>query len=68
MRECDWVSWRLDKPGDGVQIDAVIALAMAVGRAQYQPQPARPLGWIGLTASSCPLLSKSSYRNQGRRE
>ena len=39
--------WRLDKSERGAQIDAVVALAMATERAQYQPQPARLLGWLG---------------------
>ena len=37
--------WRLDKSSRGAQIDAVIALAMAVERAQYKPEPVRLLGW-----------------------
>lgn len=39
--------WRLDKSTDAVQIDALIALAMAVSRAeQPAPEPARLLGWL----------------------
>jgi phage terminase large subunit-like protein len=39
--------WRLDKSTDGAQIDALIALAMAVSRAeQPAPEPARLLGWL----------------------
>lgn len=37
--------WRLVK-ADDAPIDAVIALAMAVERAQVEEQPARLLGWI----------------------
>jgi hypothetical protein len=37
--------WRLDKSSRGAQIDAVIALCMAVERAQYKPEPVRLLGW-----------------------
>lgn len=39
--------WRLDKSGDAVQIDAVVALMIAVERAdQPAPEPARLLGWL----------------------
>ncbi|MDP9346366.1 MAG: terminase large subunit [Actinomycetota bacterium] len=38
--------WRLDKAARDVQIDAVIALAEAVERAQFQPEPVRLLGWL----------------------
>jgi hypothetical protein len=37
--------WRLDKSSRGVQIDGVVALAMAVERAQFKPEPVRLLGW-----------------------
>ena len=37
--------WRLDKSERGAQIDAVIALCMAVERAQYKPELVRLLGW-----------------------
>ena len=39
--------WRLDKSSRTAQIDAVVALAMAVERAeQPQPKPTRLIGWI----------------------
>lgn len=39
--------WRLDKSSDAAQIDALIALAMAVDRAdQPAPEPGRLLGWL----------------------
>jgi phage terminase large subunit-like protein len=39
--------WRLDKSGDAVQIDAVVALMIAVERAdQPVPEPSRLLGWL----------------------
>ena len=38
--------WRLDKSGRSAQIDAVVALAMAVERAQTKPEPVRLLGVI----------------------
>lgn len=39
--------WRLDKSADGVQIDAVVALMIAVERAdQPAEQPAQLLGWL----------------------
>lgn len=39
--------WRLDKSADGVQIDAVVALMLAVERAdQPAPEPTRLLGWL----------------------
>jgi phage terminase large subunit-like protein len=38
--------WRLDKAHRTAQIDAVIALAMAVERAEYKPAPAQLLGWL----------------------
>jgi hypothetical protein len=36
--------WRIDRAD--ANIDAVIDLCMAVGRAAYKPEPARLLGWI----------------------
>ena len=39
--------WRLDKLGRSDQIDAVIALCMAVERAQHVPEPVRVLAWVG---------------------
>jgi hypothetical protein len=39
--------WRIDKGARDAQIDAAVALAMAVDRATAdQPEPARLLGWL----------------------
>jgi hypothetical protein len=38
--------WRLDKADRTAQIDAAVALAMAVERASARPEPVRLLGWI----------------------
>ena len=38
--------WRLDKAVARDQIDAVIAVAMAVERAEQQPAPVQLLGWL----------------------
>jgi phage terminase large subunit-like protein len=38
--------WRLDKADRNARIDALVALAMAVERAQVEEQPARLLGWL----------------------
>ena len=38
--------WRIDKPNPRSNIDAVIALAMAVERAEQEPQPVELLGWL----------------------
>lgn len=38
--------WRLDKLARADQIDAVIALCMAVERAEHQPEPVQLLGWV----------------------
>ena len=38
--------WRLDKFARDTQIDSVIALAMAVERAQSKPEPVELLGWL----------------------
>lgn len=38
--------WRIDKAARGDNIDAMIALAMAVERAEYQPEPVQVLGWL----------------------
>jgi hypothetical protein len=37
---------RLEKPDRTTNIDAAVALAMAVDRHAYQPQPVELLGWI----------------------
>ena len=38
--------WRIDKPTSRVQIDGIIALAMALDRHAHQAPPARLVGWI----------------------
>lgn len=38
--------WRLDKSERSAQIDGVVALAMALERADQPAQPARLLGWL----------------------
>jgi phage terminase large subunit-like protein len=38
--------WRLDKPDRASKIDAVVALAMAVERHAYQPEPVKVVGWL----------------------
>ena len=38
--------WRLDKAGRTDNIDAIIALCMAVERAEHQPEPVELLGWL----------------------
>ena len=38
--------WRLDKSARAAQIDAVIALAMAVERAEQPSQKVELLGWL----------------------
>jgi phage terminase large subunit-like protein len=38
--------WRLVKSADAVQIDALIALAMAAEQAERAPRPAQFLGWL----------------------
>ncbi|MGI8462579.1 MAG: terminase large subunit domain-containing protein [Solirubrobacterales bacterium] len=38
--------WRLDKERSREQIDAVVALAMALERCEDQPAPAEVVGWI----------------------
>ena len=43
----DQQGWRLDTSERSAQIDAVVALAMAVDRAQApKPEPSRLLGWL----------------------
>ena len=39
-------AWGIDKPNARVHIDAIIALCMAVERADNPPEPVRLLGWI----------------------
>jgi phage terminase large subunit-like protein len=38
--------WRLEKPDRSTNIDAAVALAMAIDRHAYQPQPVELLGWV----------------------
>jgi len=38
--------WRIDKPNPRTNIDAIIALAMAVERAEHRPEPVELLGWL----------------------
>ena len=38
--------WRLDKPERSANIDALVALAMAIERAEARPEPVRLLGWL----------------------
>jgi NADPH-dependent 2,4-dienoyl-CoA reductase/sulfur reductase-like enzyme len=38
--------WRIDKPNPRANIDAMIALAMAVERAEQKPEPVELLGWL----------------------
>jgi hypothetical protein len=38
--------WRIDKPNPRANIDAIIALAMALERAEFQPEPVELLGWL----------------------
>lgn len=39
--------WRLDKPDRAAPIDALVALCMALERAQQPPpEPVRLLGWL----------------------
>jgi phage terminase large subunit-like protein len=38
--------WRLDKADRSSKIDAVVALAMAVDRHAYQPEPVQVVGWL----------------------
>lgn len=38
--------WRLDKSERSAQIDAVVALAMALERAEHRPAPVQLVGWL----------------------
>jgi phage terminase large subunit-like protein len=38
--------WRLDKSERSAQIDAVVALAMAIERAEARPEPVQLVGWL----------------------
>jgi hypothetical protein len=44
--------WRISKPDDRTHIDGVIALAMAVERAEVKPEPVELLGWLRSPAST----------------
>jgi len=44
--------WRIDKPNPRANIDAIIALCMAVERAEQKPEPVALLGWLQSPASS----------------
>ena len=38
--------WRISKPDDRTHIDGIVALAMAVDRAEFKPEPVELLGWL----------------------
>lgn len=38
--------WRIDKPNSRSNIDAIVALAMAVERAEHKPEPVQLVGWL----------------------
>lgn len=38
--------WRLDKADRSSKIDAVVALAMAVDRQAFRPEPVELVGWL----------------------
>jgi phage terminase large subunit-like protein len=38
--------WRIDKPRKETNIDAIVALAMAVDRAEHKPAPVELIGWL----------------------
>ncbi|HEX2111867.1 MAG TPA: hypothetical protein VHF67_09960 [Gaiellaceae bacterium] len=38
--------WRLDKADRSSKIDAVVALAMAVDRHAFKPEPVELVGWL----------------------
>ena len=38
--------WRLDKPSKETNIDAIVALCMALERCENQPEPVRLVGWL----------------------
>jgi phage terminase large subunit-like protein len=38
--------WRISKPDDRTHIDGIVALAMAVERAAFRPEPVELLGWL----------------------
>ena len=38
--------WRIEAPDRSANVDAIIALAMALDRFENQPEPTRLLGWL----------------------
>lgn len=38
--------WRLDRPSRDITVDGIVALAMAVERAEDKPEPVELLGWL----------------------
>jgi hypothetical protein len=38
--------WQIDNPNPRANIDAIIALAMALERAEHKPEPVELLGWL----------------------
>jgi hypothetical protein len=38
--------WRLEQAERSANIDSIIALAMALERAESRPEPVRVLGWV----------------------
>ncbi len=38
--------WRIGKPRKETNIDAIVALCMAVERAEFQPEPVELVGWL----------------------
>ena len=48
--------WRLDRSTHDAQIDAVVALAQAVERAQHRAEPARLLGCRAFLLVPCGRL------------
>ena len=38
--------WRIDKPAPRTHIDGVIALCMALERAEHKPEPVELIGWL----------------------
>ena len=38
--------WRLDRPDRSSNIDGLVALCMALERAEQRPEPVRLLGWL----------------------
>ena len=38
--------WRIDKPNPRANIDGIVALCMAVERAEFKPEPVELLGWL----------------------